>query len=518
MRILKESWSLLLGLVLSVILILGLSLWNHKKMNDMHKRFYLLGEESFRELFLIKEFEKLMVDMETGERGYLISGNPKFLEPYNEARNKLDSIYGKLLEYLPEGTPIYQKLMECWHLARQWIEEAAIPAINMRAAVDRGDLAMSDLVHRVCEEVGKKIMDALRLRVGEFEQMLNQKRMEQIAALENLNRNVLIRTWFSIIFLILVIGGIESVAFLRMRRLEEAKASLADSGERLKASVLHLQEATRLKSEFLANMSHEVRTPLNAILGFAQILQKEYYGPLNEKQQVHLNYIVDSGQHLLSLINDILDLSKVEAGKMDLELSTFPLKTVLETSLNLFREKAYKHRIDLALEVDEEIGSITADERKLRQILYNLLSNAFKFTPDGGSIRLMADLAHHSLLTADSDHKKLSEQKQKVMNQKPSAPEKCLRISVEDTGIGIPPGEQEKIFEPFTQVDGSYTRKYEGTGLGLSLVKRFVELHGGRVWVESRGEGKGTTFSFVLPLKKDFDSGKADRDETHPGR
>lgn len=504
MRITRESWSLLLGLALSVILILGMSIWSHRKLNEIHDRFYHLGKEGYRKSFLIKEFEKLMIDMEASERGYLITGDLKFLEPYHEAKKKLTSIYSELLQCLPEGTPTYRKLVECWRLSRQWIQEAAVPEIEMRAAVDRGGLAMADLINRIREERGKKIMDAFRLRVDEIEQLFNQERKEQIAVLGHLNRNVLIRTWFSILFLIVVIGGIEWVAFLRMRRLEDARTRLAESQARLKASVVHLQEATRLKSEFLTNMSHEVRTPLNAILGFAQILDKEYYGTLNEKQREHLNYIINAGQHLLSLINDILDLSKVEAGRMDLELSTFPLKTVLETSLNLFREKAHKHHIDLALKVDEGIGSITADERKIRQVLYNLLSNAFKFTPDGGNIRVNANLvSDFGFRISDSTEGEKGQS--------------AIKISVEDTGIGIRPGEEEKIFEPFTQIDGSYTRKYEGTGLGLSLVKRFVELHGGRVWVESGGKGKGSNFSFVLPLKAP-DRTKEAGNEAYSGR
>ena len=230
-----------------------------------------------------------------------------------------------------------------------------------------------------------------------------------------------------------------------------------------------IEAANRHKSEFLANMSHELRTPLNAIIGFSEVLGERMFGELNEKQAEYTDDILSSGRHLLSLINEILDLSKVEAGRMELELATFDLPLAIDNARTFVRERATKHGINLDVTVDERLGDFVGDERKIKQILLNLLSNAVKFTPEGGRIGINARQADGS-----------------------------VEISVSDTGIGIAPEDQAKIFEEFRQVGSDYAHKNEGTGLGLTLAKKFVELHGGRIWVESEvGKGK---FTFTLPI------------------
>jgi signal transduction histidine kinase len=232
-----------------------------------------------------------------------------------------------------------------------------------------------------------------------------------------------------------------------------------------------LEAASRHKSEFLANMSHELRTPLNAILGFSEVLAERMFGEVNEKQAEYLQDILSSGRHLLSLINDILDLSKVEAGRLELELGRFHLPSALDNALTLVRERATRHGITLTQHVDPAVGDIVADERKVKQILLNLLSNAVKFTPEGGRVGLTATPA-----------------------------DGVLTIAVTDTGVGIAPEDQAAIFEEFRQVGLDDARRQEGTGLGLTLAKKFVELHGGRIWVESH-VGQGSTFSFTLPVR-----------------
>jgi GAF domain-containing protein/anti-sigma regulatory factor (Ser/Thr protein kinase) len=232
-----------------------------------------------------------------------------------------------------------------------------------------------------------------------------------------------------------------------------------------------IEAANRHKSEFLANMSHELRTPLNAIIGFSEVLGERMFGELNEKQAEYTDDILSSGRHLLSLINEILDLSKVEAGRMELELVKFDLPLAIDNARTFVRERATKHGINLDVSVDERLGDYVGDERKIKQILLNLLSNAVKFTPEGGRIGINARQADGS-----------------------------VEISVSDTGIGISPEDQAKIFEEFRQVGTDYAHKTEGTGLGLTLAKKFVELHGGKIWVESE-VGKGSTFTFRLPEK-----------------
>jgi signal transduction histidine kinase len=230
-----------------------------------------------------------------------------------------------------------------------------------------------------------------------------------------------------------------------------------------------IEAANRHKSEFLANMSHELRTPLNAIIGFSEVLGERMFGELNEKQAEYTDDILSSGRHLLSLINEILDLSKVEAGRMELELTSFDLPLAIDNARTFVRERATKHGINLEVSVDERLGDYIGDERKIKQILLNLLSNAVKFTPEGGRIGIEARQADGS-----------------------------VEISVSDTGVGISPEDQAKIFEEFRQVGSDYAHKTEGTGLGLTLAKKFVELHGGKIWVESE-IGKGSTFTFTLP-------------------
>ena len=231
-----------------------------------------------------------------------------------------------------------------------------------------------------------------------------------------------------------------------------------------------LEDASQHKSEFLASMSHELRTPLNAIIGFSEVLSERMFGDLNEKQDEYLKDIHASGQHLLSLINDILDLSKIEAGRMELEVTDFNLPMTIDNAMTLIRERAARRGIALHSSVDERLGQIQADERKIRQVLLNLLSNAIKFTPEGGRIAVGAKPVNGS-----------------------------IEVSVTDTGVGIAPEDQEAVFEEFRQV-GTSDKKVEGTGLGLTLCRKFVELHGGRIWVKSR-VNEGSTFTFTIPVR-----------------
>jgi len=232
-----------------------------------------------------------------------------------------------------------------------------------------------------------------------------------------------------------------------------------------------LETANKHKSEFLANMSHELRTPLNAIIGFSEVLLERLFGELNAKQDDYLKDIHSSGRHLLQLINDILDLAKVEAGRMDLDPAAFDLPSAIANAMTLIRQRAQAHDITLALDADPGLGEITADERKFKQILLNLLSNAVKFTPDGGRIEVSARRDHDNVV-----------------------------VAVHDTGIGIAAEDQEAVFEEFRQVGRNYTNKQEGTGLGLALTRKFVELHGGRIWLDSE-PGKGSTFTFTIPTR-----------------
>jgi signal transduction histidine kinase len=249
--------------------------------------------------------------------------------------------------------------------------------------------------------------------------------------------------------------------------------------------------ANAAKSEFLATMSHELRTPLNHIIGFTQLILDRSAGDLTPTQEEYLGDVLSSSRHLLSLINDILDLSKVEAGKMEAMMAEVSVPELLATGMNMIREKALVHRIKLNINMEGAPESIRADERKLKQILYNLLSNAVKFTPDGGAVSLTARRCGPEALseTGCIGGKELSVTSGDYM-----------KISVTDSGIGLKRSDLERIFQPFVQADSTASRKYQGTGLGLSLTRRLVELHHGTIWAESEGEGTGSTFHVLLPL------------------
>jgi PAS domain S-box-containing protein len=290
----------------------------------------------------------------------------------------------------------------------------------------------------------------------------------------------------------------------RDRRLQGVFASARDMTElkqieqALQQKNLELEAASRMKSEFLANMSHELRTPLNAIIGFSEVLKDGMVGDLTEQQRGFIGDIFGSGKHLLSLINDILDLSKIEAGKMSLDLEQIELSGVFANSASIMREKAATRRVQVDLDVAPEIRSIQADARKLKQIVYNLLSNAVKFTGEGGRVTLRARLVPRSEvghLSGDWPGRSLP-----LVHGDADEIATFIEISATDTGIGISPEGLERLFRPFSQIDSGLARRFEGTGLGLAMVKLLAELHGGSVAVQS-AVGEGSRFTVWLPLR-----------------
>src|SRR4030066_299933 len=270
--------------------------------------------------------------------------------------------------------------------------------------------------------------------------------------------------------------GKERIILLAIEDITERREienGLEKAHEELKELAAELKRTAQVKSEFLANMSHELRTPLNSINGFSEVLYDETFGVLNEKQKKYVNNVLTSGKHLLLLINQILDMAKVEAGKMKLALSNLLMKNLLNDISLLVADMVSKKKIEMSLEIAEDLPNIEADELKVKEIIYNLLSNAVKFTPEGGKIGLRA-----STRKADSE----------------------IEIVVWDSGVGIAPENMEKIFEGFFRVDTPYSLVTEGTGLGLPLSKKLVELHGGVLSVESEGLNRGTSVRFTLPI------------------
>jgi PAS domain S-box-containing protein len=295
--------------------------------------------------------------------------------------------------------------------------------------------------------------------------------------------------------------GLEVLVAERTKEIHKLNKELEIRAGELETAKLQAEAASRAKSDFLANMSHELRTPLNSIIGFSEMLADGLLGELDEKKKESIEYIYTSGNHLLSLINDILDLAKVESGKMELDLSTFPVKQAIDSTMALLKDNAMKQNIRLGFEDCVGGGQfIEADLRKIKQILFNILSNAVKFTTAGGSVVVRA-----KVIRGTDD----------MVTQMPESPEHAavisllasgkltglLEICIKDTGIGIREKDISRLFTEFTQINSPYSNKYEGTGLGLALTKRLVELHGGHIWADSTF-GEGSTFTFVIPLEQ----------------
>jgi signal transduction histidine kinase len=318
------------------------------------------------------------------------------------------------------------------------------------------------LARRLVRPIKQMGTSAARIGAGAYDERIDLDRRDELGGLaDELNRMAA--------SLQASVGGLEQRVRERTQELQQALAELSQRGSQLEV-------ASRHKSEFLANMSHELRTPLNAIIGFSQVLRQRLFGPLNAKQEEYLDDILASGNHLLDLINEVLDLSKVEAGQVELDVATFSLRDALERGIVMVRERATKNEVRLSLELAAEVDLVDGDERRVQQVVFNLLSNAVKFTPRGGSV---------VVASAREDGEVL--------------------VSVTDTGPGIAVEDRERIFGEFQQTDVG-VRQREGTGLGLALSKRLVELHRGRIWVESRS-GNGSRFVFTLPVEKAAQNG-----------
>jgi two-component system, NtrC family, sensor kinase len=314
------------------------------------------------------------------------------------------------------------------------------------------------LARRLVRPVKQIGTAAARIGAGAYDERIELRRRDELGGLGDELNGMAASLQASV-------QSLEQKVEERTRELQQALTELSRKGRQLEVASKH-------KSEFLANMSHELRTPLNAIIGFSQVLRQRLFGPINEKQEEYLDDILSSGNHLLDLINDVLDLSKVEAGQVELEVATFSLREALERGVMIVREPAANHGVRLSVELAPGVDLVEGDERRLRQVIVNLLSNAVKFTPEGGSI---------VVASAQVDGE--------------------MQVSVTDTGPGIAAADRERIFEEFQQTDVGVQQR-EGTGLGLALSKRLVELHGGRIWVESE-LGHGSRFVFTLPIEEE---------------
>lgn len=356
-----------------------------------------------------------------------------------------------------------------------------LPASKFQRMISKPILELADHMGRVSREkdYAVRIRETTRDELGQlitgFNDMLTQIELRD-KALEQHRDNL------------------EAQVSERTAELSTTNVNLEKVIRELKTAKKAAEMANLAKSDFLANMSHELRTPLNHIIGFTELVVAKHFGALTDLQEEYLTDVLTSSRHLLSLVNDVLDLAKVEAGKLVLEASLMDLETLLNNSLFMVKEKALKHGLTITTRFDDLPEYIHGDERKIKQIVYNLLSNAVKFTPDGGQVTLTAGLVekNEELPPGIMDSGRIQPGSAETNGQ-------WVKISVTDTGIGIDPADLVRIFHPFEQVETSRSRKFQGTGLGLSLVSNLIELHGGKVWADSQGVNNGATVSFVIP-------------------
>jgi PAS domain S-box-containing protein len=276
------------------------------------------------------------------------------------------------------------------------------------------------------------------------------------------------------------------------------------TGRKFRRAIAKAEAASNAKSEFLANMSHEFRLPMNHIIGFTELLLSQKFGELNKVQEEYLKYVLQSGNQLLSMLSDILDLVQVDSGKTNLELSETNLELLLTNCITVFKERAQTKGVELSMDLDSLPDSVCVDKHKLKKILHNLLSNAIKFTSQGGKVSLksrMKDCVVRSgRRQGDSVGFKIVEDPNVINIESDRNCLPCIECKISDTGIGIKPEDKPRIFNMFEQLDGSSEKNYQGVGLGLFLSKKLVEMHGGRIFVESQGENKGSVFGFIIPI------------------
>ena len=405
-------------------------------------------------------------DAETGQRGFLLTGKDEYLDEYRSGLQGTTADLAHLRELNGGRQTADAESLER-EVAAKFSELATTIDLRRREGLEAAQkMVMTDR--------GKNYMDRIRrtlteMRQREYDTAETRRRSQQQVS-KIAQWCVVLGGALALLLGWLALGSVERSLAARDRAhalLERSEHQLREQTRTLEIRNAEIIEATEHKSEFLANMSHEMRTPLNTVLGFSEVLSEELEGPLNDKQKRFATLIHRDAMHLLNLVNDILDLSKIEAGRLDLERERFEVMPAVEEVLSSIRPRGVSKSIDIECQGQPTLA-MQADRVRFKQMMYNLLSNAVKFTPEGGHVRIGAQ-------------------------QKDG----FVEISVADTGVGIPKTEQEAIFDPFYQAARTKL-VHEGTGLGLAITKRLVEQHGGRIWLQS-DPGQGSLFTFTLP-------------------
>ncbi len=498
------GFGIIIFLMISVLLYTYINYANQKKAVDLNLTSYDIMEEA--DSILIS-----LLNMETGARGYAIAGSDEFLDPFNQGKSDYSSHYNKLIEMTVENNIQQEKLKELDIRYKKWLEWEQAEILDARDKVNSGLLKMEDIVATVQSQVGKKEMDAIRANLNEI---ISQERNTLSLRNTELNKSQQ-KTTFVMLFGGLLAGALSilislftaktvskpvkllisatdnitdqkyahqmglfadkelNILIQRFNKMQDAiqkrEEELKVKNEVLKAQMAEVNEANKLKSQFLANMSHELRTPLNSIIGFTNRVIKKSGDSLPALQQENLIIVRDEANHLLELINSLLDYSKIEAGKMEIHTEAFNLLKVMEEVYNMTKTLAEGQNLEYRQSTyTENFIPMKSDRMKVKQILINLLSNAFKYS-EKGTVVFSVDKA-----------------------------DKLYYICVKDEGVGISEEDLNHIFDEFRQVDGSFTRKVGGTGLGLSITRKFVEMLGGEIKVSSK-PGVGSCFTVILP-------------------
>ena len=399
-----------------------------------------------------------------------VLGDPRYVTAWTERADRIADDLGRLAEYV-QSEPEAMRLGAARAAFEKYRSTVAEESSLLRGRDRERTLRLSNTTARALAEEVEENLDGLM-------EAIHTRMLSAQAEAGRLEA----RTWTGVLIALGAAVGLALLVALENARLyAEAQRyirQLLDQSRQLLGAKVAAEQASRAKSEFLAAMSHELRTPLNAVIGFSQLLANKTYGELNERQLQYLTTILSGGRHLRRLVDDVLDLAKVDAGHLTLDLTSVAVADELREVVGVVESLAREKNITMSTEVKDVLPSVNADRQRIQQVIYNLLSNAIKFTEPGGFVRVTLDISDGA-----------------------AAGDKALRIAVADTGIGIKPEDQTRIFEAFEQVDSSYARDQGGTGLGLALTRKLVELHGGTISVASDGiKGRGSVLTVRLPI------------------
>lgn len=438
------------------------------------------GENGQKAIQMLDAMRRPFLEIREIENRLIKTNDQKTHDDFSNAVKAANSLllhYKELAQYNPELLNSVNELSKGYEI---WIATEQHLFDDYKEATSNKNLLMKS----------KHLSDEATLAVSFFLKTMNKLGEGEIPIHKDIdtgrNANRMLYIMAGLLF-VYIIGLVFLQQQTRTRTLQillhdrsSALKLVEEKSGELEAALLEVESASRAKSEFLANVSHELRTPLNAILGFSELLKEDSSGVSNEKQQNYLNRIYSSGERLLELVNDIIDLSKIDADSVGLGLSEFNLSDIVNNIFSIFKERAENKNIKVTAKIEKGVKDIIADVGKIKQILSCLLSNAIKFTQDGGSVHIHVREAAEPQGLSKHDF---------------------VEISVEDTGVGIKSEDIPKLFKPFSQLESVYTKTTKGTGLGLAFAKKLVELHGGRIWVESE-YGKGSKFIFTIPVQQ----------------